>query len=148
MLLDWAAGLVLLGVAVHWGQAVRCRRSDVGDLFGVGVLAADLGDTNVSCLAGFGEGVVATVEVLALLIALSVCYKEACASPYETHLELVLEQVLLVGELAVEAEQLGFLFGHFLCLIVRSRLFKISRCTPEAASQGERCCAGATNDVR
>jgi hypothetical protein len=69
MLLDWAAGLVLLGVAVDWGQAVWCRRGDVGNLFGVGVLAADLGDTHVSCLTGFGEGIVATVEVLALLIA-------------------------------------------------------------------------------
>jgi hypothetical protein len=39
----------------------------VGDLFGVGVLATNLGNTDVSCLTGLGEGVVAAVEVLALL---------------------------------------------------------------------------------
>ena len=37
------------------------------DLLGVGVLAADLGDASVRGLAGLGEGVVAAVEVLALL---------------------------------------------------------------------------------
>ena len=37
------------------------------DLLGVGVLAADLGDANVAGLAGLGKGVVAAVEVLALL---------------------------------------------------------------------------------
>jgi hypothetical protein len=39
----------------------------VGNLFGIGVLTADLGNADVSCLAGLGEGVVAAVEVLALL---------------------------------------------------------------------------------
>jgi hypothetical protein len=39
----------------------------VRDLLGVGVLAADLGDASVRSLAGLGEGIVAAVEVLALL---------------------------------------------------------------------------------
>jgi hypothetical protein len=43
----------------------------VGDFFGVGVFAADLGNADVSCLAGLGEGVVAAVEVLALLDTVS-----------------------------------------------------------------------------
>ena len=37
------------------------------DLLWVGVLTADLSDTDVAGLAGLGEGVVAAVEVLALL---------------------------------------------------------------------------------
>ena len=39
----------------------------MGDLLGIGVLAADLGDSDVSGLAGLGKGIVAAVEVLALL---------------------------------------------------------------------------------
>ena len=58
-----------------------------------GVLAAETTNQRVVGLAGFGEGVVAGVEVFALL-------------------ELVLEQVFLVRELAVEAEELLFFFGE------------------------------------
>jgi hypothetical protein len=39
----------------------------VRDGLGVWVLAADLGNADVACLAGFGESVVTAVEVLALL---------------------------------------------------------------------------------
>lgn len=67
VLLHWATGLVLLAVAVlRSGGTIWCR-SDVGNLLGIGVLAADLGDADVAGLAGFGEGIVAAVEVLALL---------------------------------------------------------------------------------
>jgi hypothetical protein len=59
---------------------------EVGDGVWRRVLAAKTADS-------FGEGVVARVEVFALL-------------------ELVLEEVLLVGELAVEAEELLFFFGE------------------------------------
>jgi hypothetical protein len=41
----------------------------VRNLFGVGVLATDLGDADVAGLACLGEGVVAAVKVLALLRA-------------------------------------------------------------------------------
>jgi hypothetical protein len=58
-----------------------------------GVLTAEAADERIVGLAGFGEGVVARVKVFALL-------------------ELVLEEVLLVGELAVEAEELLFFFGE------------------------------------
>ena len=58
-----------------------------------GVLAAEATDQRVVGLAGFGESVIAGVEVFALL-------------------ELVLEQVFLVRELAVEAEELLFFFGE------------------------------------
>lgn len=65
VLLDRAASFLLVQrVAILAG---RCRRSNVGDRFGIGVLAADLGDADVSCLAGLGKGIVAAVEVLALL---------------------------------------------------------------------------------
>jgi hypothetical protein len=57
------------------------------------VLAAEAADERIVGLAGFGEGIVARVEVFALL-------------------ELVLEEILLVGELAVEAEELLFFFGE------------------------------------
>ena len=60
-----AVGAVLGGPA---GSLAGGRgRGDVWDLFGVGVLAADLGDADVTSFAGLGEGVVAAVEVLALL---------------------------------------------------------------------------------
>jgi len=59
------------------------------------VLATETADQRVVGLAGFGESVVARVEVFALL-------------------ELVLKQVLLVWELAVEAEELLFFFGESL----------------------------------
>lgn len=76
----------------------------MGDLLGVGVLATDLGDADITGLAGLGKGIVAAVEVLALL-------------------ELVLEQVLLIGKLAIEAEKAGFIRRHFadvhLVLLVR-----------------------------
>lgn len=61
-----------------------------------GVLAAEATDQCVVGLAGFGESVIAGVEVFALL-------------------ELVLEQVFLVRELAVEAEELLFFFSERLC---------------------------------
>jgi hypothetical protein len=66
---------------------------EVGDGVWRRVLAAKTADKRIIGLAGFGEGVVARVEVFALL-------------------ELVLEEVLLVGELAVEAEELLFFFGE------------------------------------
>jgi hypothetical protein len=58
-----------------------------------GVLATEATDQRIVGLAGFRESVIAGVEVFALL-------------------ELVLEQVLLVRELAVEAEELLFFFGE------------------------------------
>ena len=36
----------------------------------------------------------------------------------QRYLEFVLQQVLLVGQLAVEAEQLGLFGRHFLCMSV------------------------------
>jgi hypothetical protein len=57
------------------------------------VLATEAADERVVGLAGCGESVVARVEVFALL-------------------ELVLEEIFLVGELAVEAEELLFFFGE------------------------------------
>jgi lipid-binding SYLF domain-containing protein len=57
------------------------------------VLAAETADKGVIRLAGFGEGVIAGVEVFALL-------------------ELVLKEVFLVGELPVKAEELLFFFSE------------------------------------
>jgi len=48
-------------------SAILCRRARVRDVFGDGVFAADLGGADVLGFAGFGEGVVAGVEVFALL---------------------------------------------------------------------------------
>lgn len=66
VLLDGAARLLLVQ-GILCGGAVRGRRCDVGDLLGVGMLATNLGDANVTGLASLGERVVAAVEVLALL---------------------------------------------------------------------------------
>lgn len=74
--------------------------SQVRDAVRGGVLAADLGDAGVGGLARLGEGVVARVEVLALL-------------------ELVLEEVLLRGEFAVEAEEALFVGGEGLWVDAR-----------------------------
>jgi hypothetical protein len=69
--LDWAASTVLLAVAIVSVQAIRCGRSDVRNLLGIGMLAANLGDADVAGLASLRERVVAAVEVLALLRAKS-----------------------------------------------------------------------------
>ena len=108
-LLRRAAGLHVpgrRGLSVAW-----CGRGHVRDLLGVGVLAADLGDASVRGLAGLGEGVVAAVEVLALLQRSLVGIQYFAGL---TYLQLVLEQVLLVGKLAIETEEFGLLLGHFL----------------------------------
>ena len=66
--LDRAASQLPLCLAVAVAiLSGRCGRGDVRNLLGVGVFAADLGDADVASFAGFGEGIVAAVEVLALL---------------------------------------------------------------------------------
>jgi len=74
------------------------------------VLGADRCDTNIGSFARFGERVITGVKVLAFLkrigivsLTAQVLYKEV--TPY---LKLVLEKVVAVGKLAVEAEE--FLF--------------------------------------
>ena len=81
------------------------------DLLGVGVLATNLGDADVTSFASLGEGVVAAVKVLALLQRSLVGIQYFTGL---TYLQLVLEQVLLVGKLAIETEEFGLLLGHFL----------------------------------
>lgn len=58
----------VLAVDVHGAVgAHEARGGEVGDVFGEGVLGADGGDATFGGFARFGEGVVARVEVLALL---------------------------------------------------------------------------------
>ena len=76
------------------------------DLLGVGVLATNLGDADVTSFASLGEGVVAAVKVLALLQRSLVGIQYFTGL---TYLQLVLEQVLLVGKLAIETEEFGLL---------------------------------------
>ena len=131
VLLDWAAGQVAgrssgIAVAVTVGVAIAilsrgCGRGDVRDLLGVGVFAADLGDAYVASFAGLGEGVVAAVEVLALLQGVISRNWGVILWVGSSYLELVLEEVLLVGELAVQAEELGLLLRHFLLRCVSER---------------------------
>ena len=85
---DATSAMLAIGRA---GVGVLLR--EVRDGVWRGVLAAEATDQCVVGLAGFGESVIAGVEVFALL-------------------ELVLEQVFLVRELAVEAEELLFFFGE------------------------------------
>ena len=65
----------------------------MGDVVGFGVLGADGGHAGVGGFAGFGEGIVAGVEVFAFF-------------------EFVLEEVFLVGKFAVEAEEALFVRGE------------------------------------
>lgn len=97
---------VAVSILTGWGG-----RGDVWDLLGVGVLATNLGDADVTSFASLGEGVVAAVEVLALLQRSLVGIQYFTGL---TYLQLVLEQVLLVGKLAIETEEFGLLLGHFL----------------------------------
>lgn len=85
---DATSAMLTVGRA---GAGVLLR--EVWDGVWGGVLASEATDQCVVGLAGFGEGVVARVEVFALF-------------------ELVLQQVFLVRELAVEAEELLFFFGE------------------------------------
>lgn len=57
------------------------------------VLGTDGGDARVGGFAGFGEGIITGVEIFAFL-------------------EFVLEEVFLVGEFAVEAEEALFVGGE------------------------------------
>ena len=108
------------------------------DVLREGVLGADGGDTDVRGLAGLGEGVVAAVEVFALLQMEGRCQRniprvwteelrrrrtlasKACDEGTrkilwrQTHLELVLQKVFGVGHLAIEAEDLLLLLREFL----------------------------------
>lgn len=72
--------------------------------FGRWVLAADGGDTGVRGLSSLGKGVVAAIKVLALLrhVSRAVCEAQGSRS---THLESVLQQIRLVWQLSVEAEE-------------------------------------------
>lgn len=97
---------VAVSILTGWGG-----RGDVWDLLGVGVLATNLGDADVTSFASLGEGVVAAVKVLALLQRSLVGIQYFTGL---TYLQLVLEQVLLVGKLAIETEEFGLLLGHFL----------------------------------
>lgn len=58
-----AAGGGGQGGGVRWGGG-----GEVGDIFSLGVLGADGGHACVGGFAGFGEGVVAGVEVFAFLL--------------------------------------------------------------------------------
>lgn len=82
---DAAAAVLVLARAAGVGVLLREVRDGVRG----GVLAAQAADERVVGFAGFGHGVVARVEVFALL-------------------QLVLQQVFFVGQLAVEAEELLF----------------------------------------
>ena len=92
---------VAVSILTGWGG-----RGDVWDLLGVGVLATNLGDADVTSFASLGEGVVAAVKVLALLQRSLVGIQYFAGL---TYLQLVLEQVLLVGKLAIETEEFGLL---------------------------------------
>jgi hypothetical protein len=89
-------------MAIVLGQR-WCR--GVRDVLGDGVFAAYLCDADVWGLSCLWEGIVAAVEVFALLmVVVSGCtiYRVMAAVVY---FEFVLEEVFLVGKFAVETEQ-------------------------------------------
>lgn len=98
-------------------------RRIVGDVLRDGMLTADLGDANVGRFARFAQGVVAAIEVLAFLVTRArESVGELCRGSGwrhsrrvrrrslvykllgDAHLQLVLEEVFLIRELAVKAE--------------------------------------------
>ena len=64
--------------------------------------------------ASFGHGIVAGVEVFALLEERKLVDGSARSDEGHTHLELVLQQVLRVGHLAVQSKDLLLLLRHLL----------------------------------
>lgn len=90
-------------IEVMWARGMR-------DVLGDGVLAAYLGDAGVRGFAGFGEGVVAAVEVFAFLDP--TCERGGRVEKSQTCLELVLKEVVPVGEFAVEPEEPLLFGGH------------------------------------
>lgn len=88
--LDAGDGAVVLGDA---GSGAVYRGGEVGDVFGHGVLRADGTGVNAVALAGLGHGIVARVEVLAVL-------------------EMLGEVVGAGGQLAIEAEETLLLGGE------------------------------------
>ena len=54
------------GVAVTDTVSIA-RRGEMRDVLGIRMLRADLGHSGIRCFAGFGEGIIAGIEVLSLL---------------------------------------------------------------------------------
>ena len=83
------------------------------DVFGERMLRAHCRGADVGVFAGFGHGIVARVEVFSLLRrGKELVGVKGGGSRGVADFELVLEEVFLVGELAVEAEKLLLLFGQ------------------------------------
>lgn len=100
------------------------RRGEVGDILGDGMAGTDVGDAHVGGFAGLAEGVITGIEVFALLVrgkepavrnssgqrgggrearrmSQTAVGVEGRQREHVTHLELVLQHVLLVGHLPV-----------------------------------------------
>lgn len=76
------------------------------DIFGDGVLGANIGDTNVRGLSGFAQCVVARIEVLPFLSSMEIrMWPTLVKAIRSTHLQFVLEEVLLCGHFAIQAQQ-------------------------------------------
>jgi len=82
------------------------------------VLGADRGDTNIRGFTGFRKSIVAGVEVFPFLMAVFLMVSRddgaetLCRAGWSTDLELVLEEVFLVGKFAVKAKEALFLLGE------------------------------------
>lgn len=141
-LLRRAAGLQIpgcRGLSVAW-----CGWGHVRDLLGVGVLAADLGDAGVAGLAGFGEGVVAAVEVLALLRCVVSLVRGGSGRGGQLTLSLFCSRSFLFGSLPYRRKSLASSGDIFYATLDLG-------C--DALPEGQQCeqqesCAGAANDVR
>ena len=141
-LLRRAAGLQIpgcRGLSVAW-----CGWGHVRDLLGVGVLAADLGDASVESLAGLGEGIVAAVEVLALLRCVVSLVRGGSGRGGQLTLSLFCSRSFLFGSLPYRRKSLASSGDIFYATLDLG-------C--DALPEGQQCeqqesCAGAANDVR
>lgn len=130
---------VAVAILTGWGG-----RGDVWDLLGVGVLATNLGDTDVTSFASLGEGVVAAVEVLALLRCVVSLVRGGSGRGGQLTLSLFCSRSFLFGSLPYRRKSLASSGDIFYATLDLG-------C--DALPEGQQCeqqesCAGAANDVR
>jgi hypothetical protein len=131
-LLHWAAtrsageGSAIGNTAVTANAAQWAWGSQVWNIFRERMLGANGGDAAFGSFASFSKGIVAGVKVFTLLPQHQSQRMQTKAWRKQAYFELVLEKIFLVGNLAIETEQLLFLLVEG--LLVCQRMSYVRRC--------------------